>query len=103
MSISWRRVTNLAAPLYQLRRRRNAKWSKIMQTVLSQARRRYLGLAIVVTGLVVGIGACSSGAPARRSCHFQRRCSRCRHAEKVNTKIARPTARASSGPAVNTS
>ena len=32
-----------------------------MQTVLFQIR-RYLGLAIVVTGLIVGLGACSSGS-----------------------------------------
>lgn len=53
-----------------------------MQTVLSQAR-RYLGLAIVVTGLVVGIGACSSGSPAPAASAAVAAAP-----EKVNTKIA---------------
>ncbi len=55
-----------------------------MQTVLSQAR-RYLGLAIVVTGLVVGIGACSSGSPAPAA---SAGAAVAAAPEKVNTKIA---------------
>ncbi len=53
-----------------------------MQTVLSQAR-RYLGLTIVVIGLVVGIGACSSGSPAPAASAAVAAAP-----EKVNTKIA---------------
>ncbi|HRW50677.1 MAG TPA: rhodanese-like domain-containing protein [Caldilinea sp.] len=58
-----------------------------MQTVLSQAR-RYLGLAIVVTGLVVGIGACSSGAPAPAAPAASAGAAVAAAPEKVNTKIA---------------
>lgn len=55
-----------------------------MQTVLSQAR-RYLGLTIVVIGLVVGIGACSSGSPAPAA---SAGAAVAAAPEKVNTKIA---------------
>lgn len=55
-----------------------------MQTILSQAR-RYLGLAIVITGLVMGIGACSSGSPAPAA---NAGSAVAAAPEKVNTKIA---------------
>ncbi len=55
-----------------------------MQTVLTQAR-RYLGLTIVVTGLIVGIGACSSGAPAPAA---SASAAVAAAPEKVNTKIS---------------
>ncbi len=55
-----------------------------MQTVLSQAR-RYLSLAIVITGLIVGIGACSSGTPAPA---VSAGAAVAAAPEKVNTKIS---------------
>lgn len=55
-----------------------------MQTVLSQAR-RYIGLAVAVTGLIVGIGACSPAAPAPAA---SAGAAVAAAPEKVNTKIS---------------
>lgn len=55
-----------------------------MQDIFSRAR-RYIGLAIVVAGLTVGIGACSSGAAAPAAIAGAAVAAA---PEKVNTKIS---------------